>query len=64
MPGIDGMPPMGDVGGCSRRNFLKGAGLVVLSGALLAACQKGTDEGNNMQQAPITGLSARELVNL
>ena len=47
MPGIDGMPPMEDVGGCSRRNFLKGAGFVVLSGALLAACQKGTDEGND-----------------
>ena len=40
MPGIDGMPPMEDVGRCSRGDFLKGAGLVVLSGALLAACQR------------------------
>ena len=47
MPGIDGMPPMGDVGGCSRRNFLKGAGLVVLSGALLAACQRQADKGSD-----------------
>lgn len=46
MPGIDGMPPMGDVGGCSRRNFLKGAGFVGLSG-FLAACQRQADKGND-----------------
>ena len=46
MPGIDGMPPMGDVEGYSRRNFLKGAGFVGLSG-FLAACQKETDEGSD-----------------
>lgn len=46
MPGIDGMPPMGDVGGCSRRNFLKGAGFVGLSG-FLAACQRQADKGSD-----------------
>lgn len=46
MPGIDGMPPMGDVGGCSRKDFLKGAGLVGLSG-LLAACQRRADKGSD-----------------
>lgn len=47
MPGIDGMPPMEDVGRCSRGDFLKGAGLVVLSGALLAACQRQADKGSD-----------------
>ena len=46
MPGIDGMPPMEDVGGCSRRNFLKGAGFVGLSG-FLAACQEQANKGSD-----------------
>lgn len=46
MPGIDGMPPMGYVGECSRRDFLKGAGVVGLSG-LLAACQGRADKGSD-----------------
>lgn len=45
---IDKSPLDKDTGRCSRRNFLRGGvGLVVLSGTLLAACQKGTDEGND-----------------
>ena len=48
MLNIDKSPLDKDTGRCSRRNFLRGgAGLVVLSGTLLAACQKGTDEGND-----------------
>lgn len=47
MLNIDKSPLDKDTGRCSRGDFLKGAGLVVLSGALLAACQKGTDEGND-----------------
>lgn len=46
MPGIDGMPPMEDVGGCSRRNFLEGARFVGLS-VFLAACQEQADKGND-----------------
>lgn len=46
MPGIDGMPPMGDVGEYSRKEFLKGIGLVGLS-VFLAACRKETDEGSD-----------------
>ena len=46
MPGIDGMPPMEDVGGYSRRNFLEGARFVGLS-VFLAACQEQADKGND-----------------
>ena len=46
MPGIDGMPPMGDVGGCSRKDFLKGAGFVGLSG-FLAACHRQANKGSD-----------------
>lgn len=51
MPGIDGMPPMEDVGRCSRGGFLKGAGLVGLSG-FLAACQRQADKGNDGMPRP------------
>ena len=44
---IDKNPLGKDIGRCSRGDFLKGAGLVVLSGTLLAACQKETDEGSD-----------------
>lgn len=47
MLNIDKSPLDKETGRCSRGDFLKGAGLVVLSGALLAACQKETDEGND-----------------
>lgn len=46
MPGIDGMPPTEDVGEYSRKEFLKGIGLVGLS-VFLAACRKETDEGSD-----------------
>ena len=54
MLNIDKSPLDKDTGRCSRRNFLRGGvGLVVLSGTLLAACQKGTDEGNDGAAASI-----------